>query len=112
MTASIISLPAARQVQTPAHNEADDNHPDPFDTYVGCLMSASYALSGLLLPSGEYGDQQHRLTKFVDDPELLARIATHPSRRKLTKLLLGYTLLEHARHQLWFEIEGLLAAGE
>lgn len=108
MTASIISLPTAHKVCVePGQNRVCD----PFDAYTGCLMSAGYALSGALLAPA-LQDEMKYLAKFVDDAALLARIAVHPARERLSKFLLGYTLLEHARAQLWYEIEDLLSSSE
>ena len=106
MSASIVSLPDQHR-HRPVSPKIDDRTPDPFDTYVGCLMSTGYALSGALLASTS--QEQRCLEKLIDEPALLARIAAHPAREKLSKFLLGYTLLEHARNQLWYEIEDLMS---
>ena len=107
MTASIISLPDCRAERLLPVNGADDSPLDQFNTYVGCLMSTGYALSGSLLAPSPKSAPQH-LAKFVDDPALLAKIAAHPEHQRLWKFLLGFVLLEHAKSHLWDEIEELI----
>jgi len=106
MTATIISLPGCRAERLPPADGADDSPVDQFNTYVGCLMSTGYALSGSLLAPASKSAPQY-LAKFIDEPALLAKIKVHPEHQKLWKFLLGYVLLEHARSHLWDEIEGL-----
>lgn len=106
MTASIFFLPGCRVDHPQPTDGVADSSDDQFNTYVGCLMSTGYALSGSLLAPSPQSAPQY-LDKFVDDPALLAKIAAHPEHQKLCKFLLGLVLLEHARTQLWGEIERL-----
>ena len=107
MTASIVSLPNCRAEHLPSIDGAEEPAPDQFDTYVGCLMSTGYALSGSLLAPSSKSTLQY-LAKFIDDPALLAKVARHPENMKLSKFLLGFVLLEHARSSLWNDIEDLM----